>query len=133
MSVAPIRSGILSPQRRLEQAIIAFEADLSPEQQAVLRAGRSTVPHVDDVMVLTAEIDSMLAAQGCRTPYGPRVTTFLTGLQQFAALGDILVGGSQGFVVRGTWSAIRVFLLVGRCVTIWVLLIYRQFLNTPHI
>ena len=61
-------------------------------------------------MKLTAEIDlSKEAGSRC---FGPRFTTFLHGVQQFAAPGDVIVGGSQNIIACGVWSLVRMSLLV---------------------
>jgi hypothetical protein len=61
-------------------------------------------------MRITAEIDVSQKAGGrC---FGPRFTKFLHGVQQFAALGDVVVGSSQNVVACGVWSVVRMCLLV---------------------
>jgi hypothetical protein len=45
--------------------------------------------------------------------FGPRFTKFLHGAQQFAALGDVVVGSSQNVITCGVWSVLRTCLLVG--------------------
>jgi len=65
-------------------------------------------------MRLTAEIDRHglgRVARGSRC-FGPRLTNFLQAVQQFAALGDIVVGGSQNIIACGVWSLVRTSLLV---------------------
>jgi hypothetical protein len=61
-------------------------------------------------MRMTAEINASQKAGGrC---FGPRFTKFLHSAQQFAALGDVLVGSSQNLVACGVWSVVRMCLLV---------------------
>jgi len=105
----------LKPEIRLAQAVSQFEADLSDEQKAAFRNYRSqsvkSPPGPSDVMRLTAEIDRRQYGKIGRC-FGPRFTNFLQGVQQFAALGDVIVGGSQNIIACGIWSLVRMSLLV---------------------
>jgi hypothetical protein len=108
----------LKPEIRLAQAVSQFEADLSTEQKTAFRAHRSqsrdSPPDPSDVMRLTAEIDCQASGKvGGRRCFGPRFTNFLQAVQQFAALGDVIVGGSQNIIACGVWSLVRMSLLVG--------------------
>jgi hypothetical protein len=38
----------------------------------------------------------------------------LQAVQQFAAIGDIVVGGSQNLLACSVWSVVRLMLLVGQ-------------------
>ncbi|KAF1958658.1 hypothetical protein CC80DRAFT_558094, partial [Byssothecium circinans] len=60
-------------------------------------------------MRLTAEIDP--SREASRRCFGPRFTNFLHGVQRFAALGDIIIGGSQNLIACGVWSVVRISLL----------------------
>ncbi|KAF4411176.1 Vegetative incompatibility HET-E-1 [Fusarium acutatum] len=102
----------LKPDIRLAQAVSEFEAALSSEQKVAFRASRSsaanTAPTMSDVMRLTAEIDLKATAQhGRGRCFGPRMTNLLQAIQQFAALGDVVVGGSQNLIACGVWAAAR--------------------------
>ncbi len=108
----------LKPEVRLAQAVTQFEADLSDEQLTSFRTYRSqscdSPPHPSDVMRLTADIDRHASGKvGVGRCFGPRLTNFLQGVQQFAALGDVIVGGSQNLIACGIWSLVRMSLLVG--------------------
>jgi ankyrin repeat domain-containing protein 50 len=104
-----------SAESRLYHAISSFERDLSPEQQADLKAAKTNpheiTPTSSDVFRLTAEIDRIRSAKG-KSGIGPRLTSFLQALQQFAALGDIIVGGSQNIIACSVWSVVRLTLTV---------------------
>jgi hypothetical protein len=107
----------LKPDIRLAQAISQFDADLSSHQKATLRAYRSQIQNVpldpSDVMRLTAEIDRRATGKmGCGRCFGPRMTNFLQAVQQFAAIGDVMIGGSQNLIACGVWSLVRMSLLV---------------------
>jgi ankyrin repeat domain-containing protein 50 len=120
MSTSVTKAPRLTPDVRLAQAVSEFEADLSREQKAEFRTGRSQVvtspPTVNHVMALAAEINQRACEKsGIRRCFGPRFTFFLEAVQQFAALGDIIVGGSQNLVACGVWSAVRMSLLVSLC------------------
>ena len=119
MSQALISTAPLKPEIRLAQAVSQFEADLSREQKASFQALKAQSlkrpPDPSDVMRLTAEIDRRLSSgkAGGRC-FGPRFTNFLQGVQQFAALGDVVVGGSQNIIACGVWSLVRMSLLVSK-------------------
>lgn len=107
----------LKPEIRLAQAVSQFDADLSSDQKATLRTYRSQIqddpPGPSDVMRLTAEIDRRTTGRmGGGRCFGPRMTNFLYGVQQFAAIGDVLIGGSQNLIACGVWSLVRLSLLV---------------------
>jgi hypothetical protein len=117
MSVVLSSASRLKPYIRLAQAVSQFEADLSSEQKATFRTYRSQAqdspPDPNDVMRLTAEIDRHASGKIGRRCFGPRLTNFLQAVQQFAALGDIIIGGSQNLIACGVWSLVRMSLLVG--------------------
>src|SRR5271168_1966541 len=103
MSNALANASRLKPEIRLAQAVSQFEADLSSEQKTSFRTYRSqsrdSPPDPGDIMRLTAEIDRRASRQvGGGRCFGPRLTNFLQAVQQFAALGDIIVGGSQSLI-----------------------------------
>jgi hypothetical protein len=107
-------AGHLKPEIRLAKAVSQFEASLSDNQKVQFRNQRTqslqSSPSTQDVMRITAEIDVSQKAGGrC---FGPRFTKFLHGVQQFAALGDVVVGSSQNVVACGVWSVVRMCLLV---------------------
>jgi hypothetical protein len=110
------KASSLKPEIRLAQAVSEFEADLSNEQKATFRAQKtqtiSSPPDDSDVMRLTAEINGRLSKTHSGHRYGPRFTNFLQGVQQFAALGDVVVGGSQNMVACGVWLLVRMSILV---------------------
>ncbi|RKL15991.1 hypothetical protein BFJ68_g5240 [Fusarium oxysporum] len=102
----------LKPDIRLAQAVSEFEAALSSEQKVAFRASRSSAaqvaPTMSDVMRLTAEIDLKATTKhGRGRCFGPRMTNLLNAIQQFAALGDVVVGGSQNLIACGVWAAAR--------------------------
>ncbi|OIW23631.1 hypothetical protein CONLIGDRAFT_585685, partial [Coniochaeta ligniaria NRRL 30616] len=116
MSVVLSSASRLKAEVRLGQAISEFEKDLSAEQKAALCRTRDSStkipPDYHDVMRLTEEIDRnasrMLKSRRC---FGTRFTNILHAVQQFAALGDVVVGGSQNFIACGVWSLVRMTLL----------------------
>ena len=117
MSVAMSNASQLKPEIRLAQVVSQFEANLSAEQKAAFRTYRSqsreSPPNPRDVMRLTAEIDQASGKAGRGRCFGPRLTNFLQAVQQFASLGDIIIGGSQNLVACGVWAIVRMSLLVG--------------------
>lgn len=112
MSTSIAKAGRLKPEVRLGQAISEFQGDLSSLQKATFRAHQTSVtpPGIRDVMQLTAEINRASGPQGrC---FGPRLTNILQTVQQFAALGDVVVGGTQNLLACGVWSLVRMTFLV---------------------
>ncbi|KAL8284840.1 hypothetical protein RB600_009325 [Gaeumannomyces tritici] len=117
MSSALTWAGTLKPEIRLAQKVSEFEAALSDEQKAAFRSYRSQAraspPDAGDIMRLTAEVDRRAAGRGYRGRcFGPRFGNILQTTQQFAALGDVVVGGSQNIIACGIWSLVRMTLLV---------------------
>jgi hypothetical protein len=108
MSQALASASSLKPEIRLTQAVSQFEADLSSEQKAAFRAhkyqSQKSPPDQSEVMRLTAEIDRTTRMNGGRSGFGPRMTNFLHAVQQFAAIGDVVVGGSQNIFACGVVS-----------------------------
>ena len=116
MSLALQKASKLKPEVRLAQAVSQFEADLSHQQKKDLHTYRQQMlnnpPDPNDVMRLTAEMDRLASRKGCRRCFGPRFTNFLQAVQNFAALGDVIVGSSQNIIACGVWSLVRTSLLV---------------------
>ncbi|KAF2971321.1 hypothetical protein GQX73_g2286 [Xylaria multiplex] len=116
MALAVASTASLKPKIRLAQAVSEFEASLSSDQKSRFRLIRSQAqfspPQINDVMRITAEVDAevtrKLSVARC---YGPRFTYLLQAVQQFAALGDIIVGGSQNLIACGVWSLVRMTIL----------------------
>jgi len=110
-SVAP-----LSPEVILAQSISEFEQALAPEQKAAFRALRSqalqTAPQPHDVMRFTAELSVRVKGRSAARCLGPRFTSVLQTAQQYAALGDVIVGASQNILAAGIWSLVRLSLQV---------------------
>ncbi|RKK89112.1 hypothetical protein BFJ68_g16789 [Fusarium oxysporum] len=91
--------------------------DLSDEQKAAFHSNKRqschSPPNIHDVMRLTAEIDRRVAGNvGGGRCFGTRLVNVLEAVQQFAALGDIVVGGSQNMIACGVWSLVRMTLLM---------------------
>lgn len=119
MSTVLINAGHLKPEIRLADAISQFQADLSSHEKAIFTEHRdqsiTSTPTVLDVSRVTAEIDRHPSWQGRasgRRCFGPRFMKFLEAVQQFASIGDVVVGGSQNIVACGVWSLARLTLLV---------------------
>lgn len=120
MALVIRESGSLKPEIRLAQAVSEFEALLTSEQKSMFRTSRdravSTAPTMSDVMRLTAEIDLKATSKhGRGRCFGPRMTNTLQAIQQFAALGDIVVGGGQNLIACGVWAVARFTLHVSIC------------------
>lgn len=116
MSLILSNAGRLKPEIRLAQAVSQFEAELSSEEKSLFRNHRAqsvaSPPDTNDVMRFTAEIDRRVSWKVGGRCLGPRFTNCLQSIQQFAALGDVIVGGSQNIIACGVWSLVRMSLLV---------------------
>jgi len=109
MSKALASASILKPEIRLAQAVSQFAADLSSEQKDSFYAQKchfeKSPPDESDVMRLTAELNrASLVKGGSSGDFGPRISNFLYAIQQFAAIGDVFVGGSQNIFACGIVS-----------------------------
>ncbi|KAH8891549.1 hypothetical protein GQ53DRAFT_648642, partial [Thozetella sp. PMI_491] len=116
-SFALTKAAQLKPELRLAQAVSEFEAELSADKKNEFRTERErscrSPPDIEHVMRLTAEIDRQATRKfgsGGRC-FGPRMTNILQSIQQFAALGDIIIGGSQNLIACGVWTLVRMTLL----------------------
>jgi hypothetical protein len=105
----------LEPEIRLADAVSQFEASLSSDEKAAFRSQRAQAinspPDTNAVMCFTAQLDHQRAGNAGRC-LGPRFTSFLQGVQQFVALGDVIIGGSQNIIACGVWSLVRMSILV---------------------
>jgi hypothetical protein len=64
-------------------------------------------------MRLATEIDRRVTRKmGGGRCFGLRMTNFLCDIQQFATIGDVIIGGSQNFIACGVWSLVRLSLLI---------------------
>lgn len=114
MSDALTKAARLKPDIRLAQAVSEFQTDLTNDQKTQYLAHQTNARRfpldIKDVMQVTALIDRR--NDGGNRCLGPRFTNFLQGVQQFAALGDVVVGGSQNIIACGVWSLVRLSLFV---------------------
>ncbi|KAI1394393.1 uncharacterized protein F4822DRAFT_46817 [Hypoxylon trugodes] len=100
----------LGAKTKLDKALSDFQSILTPEQNARFLAARthaiSSPPGVQDVMNLTAEIDLKTREKRCgaRRCFGPRFTMILESVQQYASLGDIIIGSSQNIIACVNFS-----------------------------
>lgn len=136
------KAAALKPEIRLAQAVSEFEASLAEQHKATFRSYRSRswekAPESSDVMRFTAEIDLRTAQQiGGGQCFGPRLTNILQAAQQYAALGDVVIGGSQNIIACGVWSLLRLTLLVSQSSMLFFcesrLIVSRRSSRSPHI
>jgi hypothetical protein len=116
MAMILSKAARLKPEIRLAEAISTFEASLSSVQKQEFGNWRAqslqAPPNITDVMQFTADLDRRIAQKSKSRCVGPRFTSFLSTVQQFAALGDVVVGGSQNIIACGVWSLVRMSILV---------------------
>ncbi|KAJ9494026.1 hypothetical protein H2202_010454 [Exophiala xenobiotica] len=110
MAVALRHAAPLKPEIRLAQAISEYESLLDDDQKATMRNDRTGQPSRPlDVTRLTAEIDRRTSSRKSRC-VGTRLTNILQCLQQFSAVVDTVVGGSQSLIASGIWAAFKLTL-----------------------
>lgn len=108
----------LKPHIELQQAVVAFEESLNTKQKQTLNRYKQTIrqnPLTErDVFALTQELDRRYVRRGPSPSscIGPRFRKFLQGVQHFASIGDVIIGGSQNLIASGVWTGIRLALLV---------------------
>lgn len=113
MSEALANASRLRPEIRLAQAISEFAADLPDQQKRLFTFhSRAEPPRIDDVRRLAAEVDNRAAERVGGRCFGPRLMNFLHATQRFAAIGDVVIGGSQNLAASALWAVVRVSLLV---------------------
>ncbi|KAK0662494.1 NACHT domain protein [Cercophora samala] len=114
MALALRSAGGLSPDVILAQAISEFECALPKAQKSTFRTLRSQAlrsgPQPDDVLRFTAELNLRCKSRSGTRCLGPRFTSILQTAQQYAALGDVVVGASQNILAAGLWSIVRLSL-----------------------
>lgn len=111
-----VLSGSLKPEARLGFAISEFAQALDDDRRRQFQLTQATCSkHLSglDVVRITEEInkDGSQRHRSWRA-YGTKVGIFLSRLQVFASIGDVLIGGSQNLIATGVWSAVRLCLLV---------------------
>ncbi|KAK5462441.1 hypothetical protein LTS15_002153 [Exophiala xenobiotica] len=110
MAVALRHAAQLKPEIRLAQAISEYESLLNDDQKPTMRDYRSgQPPRPSDVTRLTAGIDRRNSSRKSRC-VGTRLTNVLQCLQQFSAVADTVVGGSQSLIASGIWAAFKLTL-----------------------
>ncbi|KUI69629.1 Vegetative incompatibility protein HET-E-1 [Cytospora mali] len=108
-------SGSLKPEVRLGLAISEFAQALDEDHKHDFRRMQNASNNQltgSDVIKVTEQINK----DGERRhstwrPYGTRVHSFLSRLQMFASIGDVMIGGSQNLIATGVWSAVRLSLM----------------------
>lgn len=118
MALALWNPAPLEPELVLAQAISDLESSLTSNEKSRLHGIRSaalrSTPTTQDVMRFTADINSQIRTSSPITRcLGTRFTNFLHSVQRYAALGDVVVGGSQNIIACGVWAAVRMTIEVG--------------------
>lgn len=105
-------AGPLKVEIRLQQALDGFTKDLSGDQKTEFldeqEAYRKSLPDSNDVITFMGQLN----AKASRSNFGPRAQSILQVTQQFAAIGDVLIGGSQNLIACGVWTVVRFTLQV---------------------
>ncbi|KAL5360422.1 hypothetical protein BJX96DRAFT_184527 [Aspergillus floccosus] len=101
------RVSTLKPVVRLSQAVSDFQASIPQEEKSKFQKWTLSLstepPEAWDVPKLTSEIDRHVSGK-TRRCYGPRFMNVLQAVQQYASLGDIVIGGSQNLAACGVWA-----------------------------
>lgn len=111
MEVILSQSSKLKAQVRLGRAISTFYESLDTEHKAIFTsyrdAAHNTAPVLGDIRQIAAEID-----RKARKPCGDRFKRVLESLQQFVAVGDVIIGSTQNLLAAGVWSVARLTVVV---------------------
>lgn len=111
MDLIVAQASKLKAQVRLGRAVSAFYESLDTENKAVFDsyrdAAHSEAPGLGDIRLIVAEID-----RKARKPCGDRFKRVFEALQQFLAVGDVLIGSTQNFLAAGVWSVARLTVIV---------------------
>jgi hypothetical protein len=106
----------LKPDIRLAQAISMLLADLPDEQRRSFRTQREEFlpPTITDVMRVVAEVDMVARGKqkGSSRTFGPRLTNFLEAVQEFASIGEVVLGGSMSSLATSVWLIVRLTIMV---------------------
>lgn len=119
-----VLSGRLKPEARLGLEISNFAQSLDDDRRGEFRRMQTAKGGQIsgwDVIKVTEEINQ----EGGRShrswrPHGTKVGGFLSRIQTFASIGDVLIGGTQNLIATGVWSAVRLSLTVSssaRCLS----------------
>ncbi|VUC27615.1 unnamed protein product [Clonostachys rosea] len=117
MDVALRNAAPLKPEIALAKAISEFESSLTKEHKSSFRSLRtqalSAPPSAEDVMRFTASLNSQIQkASATHRCFGTRFTNIMQCVQKYAALGDVVVGGSQNIIACGVWALVRLTIQV---------------------
>jgi len=116
-------SSSLPANLRLAQAVSEFAQALDDPSKQKFRELQTrlatTCPTNADVIKFTEELNREGAKRhvSWRPAEGTRAGGFLRRIQQFAASGDVLIGGSQNLIASGVWATVRTMLEVCRQTT----------------
>ncbi|ROV98758.1 hypothetical protein VMCG_06727 [Cytospora schulzeri] len=104
-----VLSGRLKPQVRLGVAISEFAQALDEDRKSDFRQMQNASGNqllASDVIKVTEEINKDGGRRHAAwRSYGTRVHGFLSRLQMFANVGDVMIGGSQNLIATGVWCA----------------------------
>ncbi|EMT68829.1 hypothetical protein FOC4_g10004917 [Fusarium odoratissimum] len=106
----------LKPDIRLAQAISMLLANLPDEQRRSFRTQGEELspPTITDVMRVVAEVDMVTRGKqkGSSRAFGPRLTNFLEAVQEFASIGEVVLGGSMSSLAASVWLIVRLTIMM---------------------
>ena len=114
MAVALTNAARLKPEIQLSLALQEFESVLNLDERSrydVYKAESS--PGTGAPLALASLLDRCLELQHGRRRLGPKALSLLQGTQQFSAVIDVFIGGSQNLVASSVWGVLKLSLLVG--------------------
>lgn len=111
MEVILSQSSKFKAQVRLNMAVKAFYESLSTENKAIFNsyrdAAHATAPGLEDIRHIAADIN-----RNEGKPRGDRFKRVMEALQQFVAVGDVVIGSTQNMLAAGVWSVARLTAIV---------------------
>ena len=115
MAIALTNAARLKPEIQLSLALQEFESVLDQDQRARLNVYKEeSPPGACAPLAFASLLDRCLEIQHGQRRLGPKAMNLLQGTQQFAAVIDFFVGGSQNLIASSVWGILKLSLLVGK-------------------
>ena len=99
--------------KTLDQAILDFKGALSEDMNATFeKYCASSPPTPNDVVLLTSDINRLVAQKRKANKYVTSMTNILQAIQQYTAIIDTVVGGLQIEIASAVWGVVKISLQV---------------------
>ena len=113
MAIALRNAARLKPEIQLSLALQEFESILHEDQRAQFNIFKNeSPPDASAPLTFTCLLDRRLEAQRGGRRLGSRAFNLLQGAQQFSAVLDAFIGGSQNLLASSVWGILKLSLQV---------------------